>query len=138
MTAAELIEKARSERNAGNLTAAADSYKRAADAFHLDGQPLREAHAIRHSGDILQDAGELTTAQPCYEEALAIYRPHPDTPPLDLANAIAGYARLSEKLNHRQRATLLWNQAFDLYTQCSVQAGIDEARSRLDDLAKHA
>ena len=137
MTAAELVEKGRSERNAGNLTAAADSYKRAADAFRLDSQPLREAHAIRHAGDILQDAGEFTAAQPCYEEALAIYRFHPDTLPLDLANAIAGYARLSEKLSHRQRATLLWKQAFDLYTHCGVQAGIDEALSRLDDLDAH-
>jgi len=138
MTAAELVEKGRSERNAGNLTAAADSYKRAADAFHVAGQPLRKAHAIRHSGDILQDAGELTTAQPCYEEALAIYRHHPDTPPLDLANAIAGYARLSEKLNHRQRAAALWKDALDLYAQCSVQAGVDEARGRLDDLVARA
>ena len=135
MTAAELVEKGRAERNAGNLTAAADSYKRAADAFHLAGQPLRKAHAIRHSGDILQDAGDLTAAQPCYEEALAIYRHNPDTPPLDLANAIAGYARLSEKLNHQRRASALWKDAFDLYTQCSVQAGIDEARGRLDALA---
>jgi len=135
MTAAELVEKGRSERNAGNLTAAADSYKRAADAFHLAAQPLREAHAIRHSGDILQAAGELTTAQPCYEEALGIYRRHPEVPLLDLANAIAGYARLSEKLNHRQRAAALWKDALDLYTQCSVQPGIDEARGRLDDLA---
>ena len=138
MTAVELVEKGRSERNAGNLTAAADTYKRAADAFRAAGQPLRFAHAICHAGDILQDAGELATAQSCYEEALATYRPHPETPPLDLGNAITGYARLSEKLNHRRRALHLWKEAFDLYTQCGIQPGIDEARSRLNDLAKHA
>jgi tetratricopeptide (TPR) repeat protein len=134
MTAADLIEQGRSERNAGNLTAAADSYRHAVELLRVADQPLRLTHTVRHVGDILQDAGKLTEAGPCYEEALSIYRSHPDTRPGDLANAVAGYARLAEKLNHRQQAILLWKEAHDLYTHCGIGAGVEEAGSRLSDL----
>jgi tetratricopeptide (TPR) repeat protein len=134
MTAADLIEQGRAQRNAGDLASAADSYRHAVELLRTSNQPLRLAHAFRHVGDILQDAANLTEAEPCYEEALSIYRPHPDTRPLDLANAVAGYARLAEKLNHRRQAILLWKEAYDLYTSCGVEAGIEEADSRLGDL----
>jgi tetratricopeptide (TPR) repeat protein len=134
MTAADLIEQGRAQRNAGNLASAAGSYRHAVELLRAANQPLRLAHTIRHVGDILQDAAKLTEAEPCYEEALSIYRPHPDTRPLDLANAIAGHARLAEKLNRRQHAILLWKDAYDLYTSCGIEAGIEEAGSRLGDL----
>ncbi len=59
------------------------------------GQPLRLAHTIRHLGDVYNDDGNRRAAEPCYREALEIYRAHPDAPRLDLANAIRSLAVLT-------------------------------------------
>ena len=82
------------ERDMGNAAQALKHYSDAVELRRAQEDPLLLAHAIRHVADILRDQRQLAKAAPCYEEALALYRKHEQTPPLDLANAIRGYAHL--------------------------------------------
>ena len=93
--------------------------------------PLRLAHTVRHVGDILREDKQLEPAGPCYREALEIYRAHEDTPPLDLANAIRGYALLKAETGERQDAIALWQEAGELYAQVHVEAGVAESERRV-------
>jgi hypothetical protein len=66
-----------------------------------------------------------------YEESLQIYHNHEQTYPLDLANAIRGYALLKGDTGHTQEAKQLWLEAKSLYAQLNVQAGVTEADSQI-------
>lgn len=117
------------ERDPGNLGAARQHYEEAVAIYPTQGDPLKLAHTVRHVADILQDQGELDLAEPCYDEALKIYRADQRTPPLDLANAIRGLAIL--KHGEAEQAKLLWTEARDLYASAGVQAGAAESSRRL-------
>src|SRR2546423_10945899 len=65
--------------------------------------PLRLAHKVRHLGDAYYYAGRWSLAEPCYLEALSIYRRHENRQPLDLANAIRSFAVLRMRLAQPQR-----------------------------------
>jgi tetratricopeptide (TPR) repeat protein len=119
------------ERDLGNLSAALKHYGDAVDLRRALGDPLLLAHTIRHVADILRGLGSLGKAAPCYEEALGIYRSHEQTPPLDLANAIRGYALLKADTGDTDEATYLWHEAAALYEQSGVQAGVTESRSQI-------
>ena len=41
-------------------------------------QPLVLAHTIRHLGDVYLEQGRPDLAEPCYHEALGLYRCHTD------------------------------------------------------------
>ena len=69
--------------------AARKHYQDAAGFHRALGDVLSLAHALRHAGDILRNKEKPDQAAPCYTEALAIYRDHAKTPPLDLANTLA-------------------------------------------------
>jgi tetratricopeptide (TPR) repeat protein len=94
------------------------------------------AHTVRHVGDILQDQAKLDLAEPCYREALDIYRCHPETPPLDLANTLRGYALLKGAQGRAQEASLLWLEARTLYMETSVAAGVTESERQIARLTK--
>jgi hypothetical protein len=61
------------------------------------GDPLRLAHAVRHLGDAYYYARRAERAEPCYVEALSIYRGHEHARPLDFANAIRSFAVLKDE-----------------------------------------
>ena len=90
-------------------------------------RPLALAHAVRHVADILRNQEQYHLAAHRYEESLQIYRAHRQTYPLDLANAIRGYALLKGDTRHTQEAKQLWLEAKSLYAQVNVQAGAAEA-----------
>ena len=69
------------------------------------------------------------------DEALAIYRAHPETQPLDLANAIRSMAVLKQETGDRRRAIALWSEARELYASLQVDAGVKECTARLAMLA---
>jgi tetratricopeptide (TPR) repeat protein len=85
-------------------------------------------------GDILRNQGQLELAVPHYQEALAIYRSHPQTPPLDLANAIRGYALLKAGIGDITEAKQLWQEAGRLYAKVGVQAGVTESEAQIAHL----
>lgn len=108
--------------------AALTHYGEAAAIYPAEGDELRLAHTVRHVGDILREAGRPEPAEPCYREALAIYRRNERTPPLDLANAIWGFTRLKGR---SAEAKALWQEARDLYAAVGVEAGVAESSGRL-------
>ena len=81
----------------------------------------REA-ALTHYGE----AAAINRAG--YREALAIYRRNERTPPLDLANALRGFALLKGR---SAEANALWQEARDLYAAVGVEAGVAESSGRL-------
>ena len=77
----------------------------------------------------------MDLAEPCYEEALALYRSSGQTaPPLDLANAIRPLAILRERVGNANEAVLLWREARDLYLSVNVRAGVAECSKHLEQL----
>ena len=98
--------------------------------------PLRLAHTVRHLGDAYYYAGKWSLAEPCYVEALSIYRRHENRQPLDLANAIRSFAVLKDEVGAAAEAEPLWQEAHDLYVSLDVSAGIAESAARLALLAR--
>lgn len=97
---------------------------------------LRLAHAIRHLGEAYYYARQPAQAEPCYVEALSIYRRHDHAPSLDLANAIRSFAVLKDHVGADTEARLLWQEAHDLYVNVNVTAGVAESAARLALLAR--
>ena len=98
--------------------------------------PLRLAHTVRHLGDAYYYAGRWSLAEPCYLEALSIYRTHDNIKPLDLANAIRSFAVLKDEVGATEESEALWQEAHDLYVTLDVSAGIGESAARLALLAR--
>ena len=98
--------------------------------------PLRLAHTVRHLGDAYYYARRPAEAEPCYVEALSIYRRHENRRPLDLANAIRSFAVLKDEIGAANEAQGLWQEAHDLYVALKVPAGIAESAARLALLAQ--
>jgi tetratricopeptide (TPR) repeat protein len=111
-------------------------YKLAVAYARRAGDPLRLAHRVRHLGDAYYYAGRFALAEPCYVEALAIYRRDAHTRPLDLANAIRSFAVLKDELGVAEEAQRLWQEAHDLYVGVNVPAGVAESAARLALLAR--
>lgn len=112
-------------------------YKLAVADLRKLNDPLRLAHKVRHLGDAYYYAGQLSQAEPCYVEALSIYRSHDHQRPLDLANAIRSFAVLKAELGAAAEAQCLWEEAHDLYVAVEVPAGVAESAARLALLARH-
>jgi tetratricopeptide (TPR) repeat protein len=119
------------ERDLHNNDVALNHYEEAVAIYRTQDSPLRLAHTVRHVGDILRNQKRLDLAAPCYEEALAIYRSHREAPPLDLANAIRGYALLKEGIGEKAQAASLWEEAGKLYADVHVMEGAAESSRRV-------
>ena len=89
------------------------------------------AHTLRHLGDIHQDAGSYSAALEPYEQALALYRRLPDTPALEMANALRPYALLRERLGEAGAAAAMWREARALYATAGVAEGVEECDRHL-------
>ncbi|MGA7685870.1 MAG: tetratricopeptide repeat protein [Terriglobales bacterium] len=119
------------ERDLGRLDAALKHYEEAAAIYRAQNNLPRLAHTIRHIGDIHRSAGHPALAEPCYEEALILYRNDKQTTPLDLANAIRGFAILKSDAGDSPKAIALWTEARDLYRVAAVNEGVAESSRRL-------
>ncbi len=82
------------ERRLPDAEAAREHYEEAVAISVRSASRLRLAHTVRHLGDVHHDAGRAAQAEPCYHEALVLYRGHSQLPALDLANAIRSLAVL--------------------------------------------
>jgi tetratricopeptide (TPR) repeat protein len=105
-------------------------YEEAVALFREADEPLALAHTIRHLGDVYQEQGHLDLAEPCYVEALKLYRNSEDKGSLDLANAIRSLAIL-----RCEQTRSLWEEARDLYSSLSIEAGIKESTARVAALS---
>ena len=139
MSAAEntRLMQAQALRNLGEIERGSDHeaarlhYEEAVALYREEGNTLRLAHTVRHLGDAHHDAGRAELAEPCYREALELYRGHRDAPPLDLANAIRSMAVLKEETGDAESARWLWEEARDLYAAVNVPEGVAESSARL-------
>ena len=129
--ASSLIGLGQIERDLKNTVAALQHYREAVDIYRRGAHPLRLAHTIRHLADILREDGSIETARPLYEEALRIYREHAETPTLDLANAIRGFALLKGAAGEREFAKTLWQEARTLYESVDVRPGVQESDAQI-------
>ena len=123
-------------------------YKLAVAKARRVDDPLKLAHTVRHLGDAYYYAKLPTQAEPCYVEALSIYRKHENARPLDVANAIRSFAVLKDENGEFEEAQRLWQEAHDLYVAVSdapditeswrrgVLGGVAESAARLALLAR--
>jgi tetratricopeptide (TPR) repeat protein len=130
-----LEELAYVERTLGELESAQAHYRDAAEVYRGLDQPLKAAHTARHAADVLREQGKLDGAEILYAEALQIYRSHKESPPLDLANAIRGFALLNEATRNGGLALKLWEEARELYEGSGMEAGVSESDARIKSLA---
>jgi tetratricopeptide (TPR) repeat protein len=105
-------------------------YKLAVAKARRVDDPLKLAHRVRHLGDAYYYAKQAAQAEPCYVEALSIYRGHENTRPLDLANAIRSFAVLKDLVGADEEARGLWQEAHDLYVAVSDAPNITESWRR--------
>ena len=131
-----LVGLAQIESDSQNVAAALKNYEKAVAIFRAKGDSQRLAHTIRHVGDIhrRQKRGDL--AEPCYREALELYRRDKTTLRLDLANVLRGFAILKEDLGEPLEAKALWEEARQLYAAVDVKEGVTECSRRLALLAE--
>jgi len=111
--------------------AARQHYEEAVALYRKHGDRLALAHTVRHLGDVYQEGHHPELAEPCYREALELYRSCADVPPLDLANAIRSMAVLKGENGETAQARALWQEAQSLYAQVNVPQGVAESSARL-------
>jgi tetratricopeptide (TPR) repeat protein len=119
------------ERDLHHTDAALKHYREAVALYRTLDEPLKLAHAVRHAADILQDQRRLELAAASYEEALSLYQDNLDTPPLEMANALRGLAKLKSSIGETDEATFLWRGARNLYQDAGVEAGVKESESHI-------
>ena len=112
-------------------------YRLAEASLPADADPLTRAHVVRHLGDAYREAGRLSDAEPCYIEALAIYRANDRTARLDLANAVRPLAILREAQGALAEAGTLFEEARRLYAESGVPAGVAEMAEHLGEVVRH-
>ena len=123
------------ERDLHHNDAALKNYEEAVAIYREKGDVLKLAHTIRHVGDIHRHEQRASQAEPCYREALDLYRREDSTQPLDLANAIRGFAILKHDAGETEEARTLWEEARELYDSVNVKEGVAESSRRLALLA---
>jgi tetratricopeptide (TPR) repeat protein len=89
----ELRQRGESARRRDNATARL-CYEEAVLLYRGVDELLALAHTIRHLGDVYHEQGRPDLAEPCYHEALGLYRTYEKGSSLDLANAIRSLAVL--------------------------------------------
>src|SRR3954463_1589355 len=134
---AEILRRGYQARKERRLDEALESYRRAAMIYRSLNEALALAHTVRHVGDIQTELGDLTQAEASFTEALSIYRSHPDTKPLDHANAVRGYALLKQVAGDKANARRLWEEARGLYLSLNIESGVAESTRRIEALADH-
>ena len=123
------------DRNLRDLETSQRHYRQASEIYRGLDNPLKTAHTVRHVADILREQMKTDEAAPLYAESIETYRRHEDTPPLDLANAIRGFALLKEQAGDRREALSLWREARGLYELTGIEAGILESEARIKSLS---
>lgn len=123
------------ERKLHQDVAARDHYEEAVELCRFHADPLTQAHTVRHLGDVYYEAGHTELAEPCYREALDLYRKQLNAPPLELANALRSMAILKSDTGEMEQAKVLWQEARDLYALVNVPEGVKESSSQLARLA---
>jgi tetratricopeptide (TPR) repeat protein len=119
------------ERDLHNDDDALHLYEEAVEIYRALHDPLKLAHTVRHVGDILRRMGRVAAAGSSYAEALSVYRAHPEARPLELANALRGFALLKEAVGEKVEARAMWEEAGSLYAEANVESGVAESARKM-------
>lgn len=109
-------------------------YEESAEIYRQLNSRVKLAHTVRHIADILRERGRLAASETSYCEAVEIYRSQPETAPLEMANALRGYALLKEALGENAEASAMWEEAGSLYAVANVETGVVESARRIAGL----
>ena len=140
-----LSRQAQVARDALRFHAARDYQEQALDLARRQDDPVVLRQMLRHMGDILLDCDAYEAAGAAYAEMMDLYRRAPDTPPLELANALRSLACHTEAVGNRREAAALWRDVRRRYAALDDQfrvfglngnPGVDEAESRLRALGE--
>jgi hypothetical protein len=131
--ASALCVKGQMERDHGRVGDAVALYLEAAALYRGLNDQEGIAYAARHACDLQRELGRLSEAEALGAEGVAAYRAMKGAA-LDLANMLRVYGLLKEDMGERGEARALWAEAGELYAAARVQAGVDEARRRQDEL----
>lgn len=126
------------EHDLHNNDVALHLYEEATETYRKLKDSLRLARTVRHVGDILRHMRRFAAAHASYAEAVGIFRAQKETPFLDLANTLRGFALLKEALGENAEAKALWKEAGILYAEANVEAGVSESARRLARLEKQS
>ena len=126
-----LVGLAQIESDLHHVAEALENYEEAVVIYRKKDDSQRLAHTIRHIGDIHRRQQRADLAEPCYREALDLYRRDETTPQLDLANALRGFAILKDDMGDLLEAKPLWEEARELYAAVDVKEGVAESSRRL-------
>lgn len=122
-----LAESARRHRDAGT---ALRHYEEATNLLRHSPDQLAFAHTVRHLGDVHAEQRDWLRAEPCYIEALKIYRSHPSPLKLDVANAVRAYAVYLSETGKHAEARALWAEAGQIYEVLGIAEGVAECARR--------
>jgi hypothetical protein len=129
-----LCVKGQMERDHGRTADAVALYLEAAALYRGLNDQEGIGYAVRHACDLQRELGQLKEAEALGAEGVAAYRTMKGAS-LDLANMLRVYGLLKEDLGERSEARALWAEAGELYAASRAQAGVDEAKRRLDGLS---
>ena len=127
-----VLGRAREARDAGKADEARTNYALAAKLARAAHAQSRLAFALRHMAEIDRESGFPRQALASAQEAAGIYRLEPESPPLDLANALRVAALSLDDLGRAPEARSVWAEARGFYEQAGVAEGIEECRRRLN------
>ena len=94
------------------------------------------ASRLMRQADRARQDNRLADARRRLVAAVALYRSHERTLPLDLANAIRPLAILKDDAGEVEEARRLWEEARDLYAAVNVREGVAESSARLARLSR--
>ncbi|NNE99090.1 MAG: tetratricopeptide repeat protein [Pyrinomonadaceae bacterium] len=111
---------------------ALDLYRKSLENYKKADVSDKIAHSTRHVADVLRKLGNDAESEAAYREAIEVYRANPNSSSGDLANALAGFAEILEKRGKISEAIAAWEETKELYQQCGIQAGVEQAKRKLD------
>jgi len=115
-----------------------DNYARALELcrqslaeYEKSGNTDKIAFATRHVADLQYKLGNVDESETSYREAIGLYRSVEGATPGQVANALRGFAVLREAQGHASEAIEAWEEAKGLYASLDIQAGVDEANTKI-------
>ena len=103
--------------------------------YKRSGIQSRIAHSLRHIADLNRELGRKKKAKKLYKKSVSLYRKM-DASANDLANCLRGYGLIMEATGNKKKAMKIWKEVHDLYDECGIQAGVDEAIDSIERIKR--
>ena len=113
-----------------DLPKALEMYEQSLEFYRKADNRDKIAHSTRHIADNQRELGQDENSERNYRLAVGIYKSNTRTFAGDLANALRGFAIVLESRNKIPEAIAAWEETKDLYRECDLQMGQDEAQRK--------